>query len=188
MGEGKRWWGKKKASVWEGCQANPEVMNEPIIKCLCSDTLPVSLNQNTALSRQMSETSKKPTRSTKAWLWLPTTATPTRLNQQRCLWRRRSQRTPQRGWRGGNEDTVWVTRLSTSEKFRCSSVSFYRRGFRPAWDSRQPCNTEPWFIMCACSHCWLCNITPQRRRTLDCDFASTGALTVVYINPLVVLC
>ncbi|KAG7319236.1 hypothetical protein KOW79_017710 [Hemibagrus wyckioides] len=51
--------GKRESKRREGCQVvNPEVMNEPIIKCLRSDTLSVSLNQNTALSQQTSESSK----------------------------------------------------------------------------------------------------------------------------------
>lgn len=32
--------GERESKRWEGCQANPEVMNEPIIKCLCSDSSP----------------------------------------------------------------------------------------------------------------------------------------------------
>lgn len=52
--------GKRESEHWEGCQANPEVMNEPVIKCLCSDALSVSLNQIAARSHQMSETIKTP--------------------------------------------------------------------------------------------------------------------------------
>lgn len=54
--------GERESERWEGCQVNPEVMNEPVIKCLCSDTLSISLSQNTALSHQTGETSKNHTR------------------------------------------------------------------------------------------------------------------------------
>lgn len=42
--------GKRERERRYSCQAlNPEVMNEPIIKCLRSDALSDSLNQNAAL-------------------------------------------------------------------------------------------------------------------------------------------
>lgn len=80
--------------------------------------------------RMMEEKRKRasgrlPIEDTRAGLRRPATETPIRLNQQRCLWQRCGQWTPQKGWREGNKDAVRVTRSSTLDEFHCLRVSFF---------------------------------------------------------------